>query len=56
MQFSLKTLFITSMLLGSIPAYFMNVLIPFAMILIVAIIMGAREFGRDINADPPNFS
>lgn len=56
MQFSMKTFLITSMVLGSLPAYFMNVLIPFAVTLIVAIIMGVREFGRDINADPPNFS
>lgn len=35
---------------------FHHLLAPFFVILVVAISIAVREFGRDSNIDPPNFS
>jgi hypothetical protein len=55
-RFSLRSLLITTMAIGSLPALYANMVVPFALILVTTIIMASREFARDINADPPNFS
>lgn len=56
MRFSLRSWLITTMAIGSLPALYANMVVPFALILVTAIIMASREFAGDINADPPNFS
>ena len=56
MQFSLKSFLITTIAIGSLPAIYANIMVPFALILVTAIIMAFQEFASDINADPPTFS
>ncbi|MFY7875580.1 MAG: hypothetical protein ACOVQM_09060 [Pirellula sp.] len=55
-QYSLRNLMLFVAILGLLPVFYGNMLIPFAVILIISIILGCHEFGSGSNAEPPNFS